>query len=135
MALIDWQVEYNLGIRSIDRQHMRLVSMINTLHEGLSGRYNKTVMRKIFVELGDYTASHFGYEESLFAQHGWADSEAHKQEHQVLLDQVLDFQKRVVNGETEVGSELLEFLKRWLTHHILVSDRKYVACLLEHDVK
>ena len=135
MALIKWQASFNLGIASIDQQHRRLVAMINTLDEGLKGRYNDPVMRKIFIELGDYTASHFDYEEALFAEHGYVDAKEHKQEHQALLEQVIDYQIRVQKGDINVGPELLDFLKRWLTGHILGSDRKYAQFLTECDVK
>jgi len=137
MALSEWKAEYNLGIASIDRQHRRLVDMINALDDGLNtqGRYSEPVLKSIFVELGDYTASHFSYEENLFEIHGYADTEAHKQEHLALLDQVVDLQMRVQSGETEIGPELLAFLKRWLTSHILGSDRRYAGFLIDKGVE
>ena len=109
----------------------------NALDEGLNtqGRYSEAILKRIFVELGDYTASHFDYEENLFKIHGYTDSEAHKQEHLALLDQVVDLQMRVQNGETEIGPELLAFLKRWLTSHILGSDRQYAGFLIDKGVE
>ena len=137
MSFMQWKAEYNLGIPSIDQQHRRLVAMINALEEGMQtkGRYTDNILRQIFVELGDYTASHFSYEEMLFDEHGYEDGEAHKQQHMDLLDQVLDYQMRVEHGGMDVGPELLEFLQNWLRHHILGSDRDYAEFFLSKDVK
>ncbi len=137
MSYMEWKAEYNLGIPSIDQQHRRLVAMINALDEGLQtrGRYSDKILRQIFVELGDYTASHFGYEESLFDEYGYAEAEEHKQQHMALLDQVLGLQMRVEHGEMDVGPELLEFLQHWLKHHILGSDREYAEFFLAQDVR
>jgi len=53
MALFEWKADYKLGIASIDRQHRRLVAMINALDDGLNtqGRYSDAILRRIFVEL------------------------------------------------------------------------------------
>ena len=45
--------------------------------------------------------------------------------HQRMVDKVGEFKDRFARGETDVGPELLEFLKDWLSHHILEDDMAF----------
>ena len=44
MALFEWKAEYNLGIASIDRQHRRLVAMINVFNVNYLVRFATIMM-------------------------------------------------------------------------------------------
>ena len=67
------------------------------------------------VELVDYTVMHFGMEEK-------------------LMDQVLDYQKKLFAGEPTVSINLMTFLKDWLTSHIKGIDTKYVPFMKENGI-
>ena len=83
----------------------------------------------------EYTATHFAHEEELFAQYSYPDSVKHTQEHQDLVKKVLDFKDKYEKGRSSINMELMMFLKNWLIHHILGSDKSYSAHLVERGAK
>lgn len=73
-----------------------------------------------------YTKLHFAREEKFFAQTGYPDAAAHKQEHDDLTRQVLEVQRKYARGTSAALSlEVMQFLKNWLLHHIQGSDQRY----------
>ncbi|VEF24688.1 Methyl-accepting chemotaxis protein 4 [Shewanella baltica] len=131
---VKWGPELDIGMPEINRQHQRLVSLINELHRTLNEEYGLEAIKRIVQGLVDYTANHFAYEEELFARFGYPQTDSHKEKHGKLVGQVLDFQKRVVKGE-DVADELMTFLKAWLVNHIQKSDKEYTAFLLSHGAE
>ncbi len=134
MPLIQWSDQLSVGIASIDEQHKKLVNMINVLNEALEKGQTNEVLGKIFDGLAVYTVKHFGYEEELFAQHGYAASSEHKLEHEALLKQVSELQQKMQDGYFIISVELMLFLKEWLIHHILKTDKEYAKFLLDKGV-
>jgi hemerythrin len=80
----------------------------------------------ILDRLVDYTKVHFAREEKLFAQTGYSDAAAHKQQHDALTRQVLEVQRKYAAGAVAtVSLEVMHFLRDWLINHIQGSDQKY----------
>lgn len=128
--LIEWSQELTVGIDSIDSQHKKLVNMINALDEGLALGHSDEVLTKVFKGLLAYTDHHFSYEEQLFDQHGYKDTPAHRAEHDALRQQVIDLKDKMEAGGFMLGIETMNFLKSWLTNHILKSDAAYAPFLI-----
>ncbi len=138
MALIEWDDSLRLGIAVVDRQHERLVGIINRLHEAtLEGRGTE-VISEILDELIIYTATHFSMEEKYFAQFEYADAEEHKREHDALIAKVNafahDFEKALPSSRSALAMELLQFLKIWWRYHMLETDSKFVALFKERGL-
>lgn len=136
MPLIEWTNELSVGIQSIDEQHKKLVNMINALNDAkLSGSSND-LLGKIFSGLAAYTQKHFAYEENMFAEYGYSNSEEHKRQHSELIAQVIELKERFMdNPEGTISDDLMLFLKRWLTNHIMRTDKEYTEFLLSKGVK
>ncbi len=135
MALIQWSDELSVGIDSIDDQHKKLVNMINALHEAMREGQGDAVMGRIFDGLALYVQKHFGYEEELFASHGYPESDAHKREHEALISQVSELKKQFDYGQTVLTMDLMQFLKGWLNDHIKGTDKRYTEFLSSRGVK
>ncbi|MCU7832335.1 MAG: bacteriohemerythrin [gamma proteobacterium symbiont of Lucinoma myriamae] len=131
MPLIQWNDELSVGINSIDEQHKKLINMINALNDALLSGQTKQVLSEIFDELAVYTVEHFDYEEELFARYGYSESQAHKNEHSALTEQVNNLQQKVKKGDFMISIEVMHFLKDWLTQHILKTDKAYAGFLKE----
>lgn len=129
MALMVWDKSFSVNIREIDAQHQKLIGLINDLHEAMKLGKAKDVMGKVLMELTNYTVYHFGTEEKLFRTHGYPEAAQHKREHDLLTKQVLDIKAKFDQGKVGVTIEVMAFLKEWLSHHIMESDRKYTAFL------
>lgn len=129
--LFQWSDDYSVKVPSIDAQHQRLVAMLNDLHDGMSSGHGAEVLTPILAGLIDYTAQHFAHEETLFAQYGYPDAAEHIAEHRQLVAQVLAFKAKVESKQATINMELMRFLKDWLIKHILGSDMRYSALLVE----
>lgn len=132
-----WNDSWLVGIREVDTQHKHLVSLLNQLHEAMGGSEGKTQLGGILSELVNYTKAHFAGEERLMRQHGYAEYNAHKQEHDRLTEQILKFEQTFLSDGATVSSsvEVLHFLRNWLQHHICGTDKKYVPFLQSKGVK
>lgn len=126
--LIVWTDELlSVGIPEVDKQHKRLVDLLNSLDRAIREHHGSDVACAVLNELAEYTRVHFGTEEALMNASGYPLFEPHRLMHEDLIRQVLDLQGKVASGETRISFELLHFLKNWLTQHILGSDKKFGA--------
>jgi len=136
MPLIEWSADLSVGINSIDEQHKKLVNMINALNDAMLTGSSNELLGKIFTGLAAYTQKHFAYEENMFAEYGYADSEKHKRQHSELIAQVVELKQNFIeNPQATITTDLMQFLKRWLTNHIMKTDKEYTEFLLSKGVK
>ncbi len=131
MAFLTWTHDLELGVPEIDRQHMRLVGLLNALEAGVRDGYSRRILGSILSDLARYTVCHFTFEERLMETYRLPFAEEHKEEHRRLTAEVLNFKLRFDIGNADVSDELLLFLRDWLTGHILGTDRRLVETLLE----
>jgi len=136
MSVIVWSEELSVGIDSIDQQHKILIGLINDLNTAMAkGEANETI-GDILLRLSEYTVHHFSYEEELFEQYDYPNSAKHKCHHCELIDQISALKERF---ETElsgsVALEIMQFLKNWLTNHIMKTDKAYSEFLISKGVK
>ncbi|MEW6195268.1 MAG: bacteriohemerythrin [Bacteroidota bacterium] len=134
VALINWDPSYSVNINSIDTQHKKLINMINNLHEAMLQGRGKEVLGSIFNELASYTIYHFNHEEELFAKYDYMEQNKHKAEHERLIAQVNDLKNNFNKGGSVLTMEVMNFLKLWLSDHIIGSDKKYSSFLNERGV-
>jgi len=136
MPLIEWTAELSVGIESIDEQHKKLVNMINALNDAMLTNSSNELLGKIFTGLEAYTQKHFSYEENMFAEYGYTDSEEHKRQHNELIAQVVELKEKFIeNPQGTMSADLMLFLKRWLTNHIMRTDKEYAEFLISKGVK
>lgn len=135
MSLIQWSNELSVGIDSIDKQHQKLVSLINTLNDAKRQSNSHDVLSHTFKELAQYTQDHFAYEEQLLSKHGYEESVEHKRQHDELTVQIVELKDKFNHYQDDsLTDEVMEFLKRWLTFHIMTTDKAYSEFLLAKGV-
>jgi len=125
MALINWSENLSVNIKGLDNQHKKLVSVINELHDAMKKGESSKVLSKILFEMAAYTKTHFKSEEELFEKYNYPDKIKHKKEHDMFVQKVDDFMTEYNSGKTNLSFELMNFLTKWLTNHIQVSDKAY----------
>lgn len=135
MALITWNNALSTGISEQDAQHKKLIDLINQLNEAMQAGKGNDAMGKVLTELVNYTVYHFGYEEKLMAQYKYEDTPAHKAEHVKLVQSVGDFKKKFDSGSAAVSVEIMNFLRDWLTNHIMKTDKKLGQALTKLGAK
>ncbi|WCE04066.1 bacteriohemerythrin [Pseudoxanthomonas sp. JBR18] len=130
MALLIWQNDLDTGIEEIDRQHRRIVEMINQLHAA-QRTHEQLAVGEVIEELVDYTMSHFAFEEELLEEAGYPFTAAHKRVHEVFIRRVNEFRLRFQAGE-DVSDDLKHLLSRWLFNHIRNDDKAYAEDVRRH---
>ena len=125
MSLLAWSNMFSVGVKDIDDQHKKLVELANSLNDAMKAGKGKEAMGEILSELVTYTVTHFTFEERLMEKHKYPLSPQHKQEHQDLVKTVGEFKAKFEHGDVTLTSEVMSFLRDWLTKHIMNSDKMF----------
>jgi len=135
MSFIVWDNSLSVNVGEIDRQHQKLVTMINELHDAMKAGKGKDVLGKILNGLISYTDIHFKAEEKYFHQFKYPDAVSHKKEHAALVRKVMELKDEFEHGRLAVSIEVLSFLKDWLQNHIKGEDKKYSGFFNEKGLR
>jgi hemerythrin-like metal-binding protein len=136
MSLIAWNDRLSVGIASIDKEHQKLVGLLNEFYDAVQGGKGKESLASVLAALIDYTKKHFANEETLFAKTSYPEAAAHKKAHDDLTRQVLEIQQKYTQGaNATLPTETLNFLKSWLLTHIQGTDKKYTSHLVSHGIR
>lgn len=134
-SLIEWSDKLSVGVERIDNEHKRLVTLLNELHRALQAGTGQGALGGVLDGLYQYTCYHFAHEEEMFLSSGYPGYEKHRLQHRGLTTKVLeiyeDFQKGTSEGLPE---QVIEFLKNWLSKHIMGADREFGAYLNANPV-
>jgi hemerythrin-like metal-binding protein len=125
MGFMEWNEKFITGVREADEQHKRLVDLINELYDAMSQGKGSEVIDKILYELAKYADYHFKTEEGLMSKYGYPELEQHKREHEAFTKKVQEFIESRKGGSLTLTMKVMNFLKEWLTNHILGTDKKY----------
>jgi hemerythrin len=135
MALIQWNDSLSVGVAEIDKQHQKLVQMINDLHDAMRQAKGSSVLGPLVSGLIDYTNTHFKAEEKYFIRFAYPETEAHKKLHADFVAKVLDFKKKFEANSVGLSMDVMNFLSNWLQSHIKGEDKKYTACFNANGLK
>ena len=133
--LIVWSDNLSVGIQEIDEQHKILIDLLNQLHEAIVNRHAGEVTLGILSRLREYTKTHFTVEESLMRILGYPDYEEHKAHHEKLIAELEAMCDKVERTGSSASFELMHFLKKWLTRHIMEEDQLYSPFFLERGAR
>ena len=127
MAFLEWSSTYVTGIAQIDADHENLFMFVNVLHENVQKNGPETNIAPVLTVLGEYVKMHFIREEKEMRRANYPGIVGHIEQHRAISRRIqsdieLCNERR---GKIDVV-ELLEFLKGWLSNHVLKSDMDYV---------
>ena len=131
---IEWKNEYSVGIESIDRQHQKLVNLINQLNTAVDYSTGDEFEQDALNELVDYTKTHFTYEEGLMEANGYPDVEAHKAQHREMIRKVEEVLAEYQSDPDTAMDNAKNYLKGWLINHINGTDKQYSSFLIGKGV-
>ena len=126
-----WDSHYTTHLHDVDKQHHRLVDLINALADLASSGMSvpRAKVEHLFKELSAYALYHFKEEEGLMAQHHLDPRhiQYHQAEHRQFVDDVVHlYETTLADIDNELGS-LLNYLTYWLAYHILGVDQNMAA--------
>ena len=99
------------------------------MHEAMLMGGKPEALQAVLDDLVAYTRHHFSYEEQLMEKAGYQGLEEHKRKHRAMVAQVEGFHAEITSGKATVSLKLMNFLKDWLTRHIMETDQRYSDCL------
>lgn len=127
---IEWENRFSVKVSKMDEQHKIIIKYINSLSEAMDTN-DYTKINLAFDIMANYVVTHFKEEEELFDSYGFPGAVTHKLIHKKLLENVGEFAKQISEKRLE-KDKFYEFLKMWLTSHIVGIDQKYADYLSTH---
>ena len=135
MPVLEWNDDLYLHLAEIDRQHLRLVKIINDLHEAMLAGQSREKLGPLIAALSDHAATHFAFEESYFREFGYGEAAAHEQAHETFRAKVSELEAGFAQGRPASAMHVLDFLTDWLIVHVQGEDRKYLALFKEKGLQ
>lgn len=128
---IEWSDELLTGIPEVDRQHRILVDTLIAASAASGDVDAGAQFDRLTRDLLAYAIYHFDTEEQLMRQYHYAaadpeTAERHLFQHRHFPEQVLAIRSAPGGATSASGSRdaLLEFMRGWLSDHILTLDRR-----------
>jgi hemerythrin len=135
-VFVQWSEALSVGNVGMDSEHHELVNMLNLLHGVMMAGKGKPTVRAHIDRLIRHTETHFAHEEELMYRYAYPGRDEHTNEHRILTSQVLIEQAKFEAGPAEVlSTEVLDFLRNWLSNHILTEDARLGAYLRTKGVQ
>jgi len=135
MERINWHPSFSVGVELFDRQHARIVDMINLLISDPGATVRSETISELLGRLTKYADAHFRAEEKLLEEHGYPDLTRHKAEHKAYRIKIVTLCQDTISNEDSVPVELLTFMTDWWIEHILKTDMQYRPFFTSRDVK
>jgi len=124
MSLLVWKAEYSVGIASMDDEHREMIELINDVYAKLGAVPDAAAIEECLESIFTTISMHFALEERIMRDHGYAEYEDHKDDHEELLDEIRDLMDEWV-ADTDKGATLLkERLSAWFGNHFASFDAR-----------
>ena len=126
MPFVEWDESFNTGIREFDEHHRYLVNLLNKTYDDYICGAPDEAFGEVLTALVEYAGFHFAAEDAWMREHSYPQQTEHRLEHDSFIQKTTKFQQDFQCGNINISLEMLTFLKKWLKHHILVTDAAYV---------
>ena len=125
MALLDWAEDYRTGIDYVDREHRKLVDIINRISETLSAAESEKAVTDCLGQIYAEVSAHFALLEKLMRENDFAHYAAHKANHEKLLEEMRAMMDAYDNGVCNHCGETLDHcLRAWFRKQFQVEDAR-----------
>jgi hemerythrin-like metal-binding protein len=129
MGHIVWTDAFSVGVEELNYQHMQLIGMINRLTDLSALKKSdqaaiNAAFNNVLNDMVQYAAIHFDTEERYLKTIGYFDFDKHVEEHTEFTGKTAELKQKATAGELDI-SGTTQYLQKWLSGHILVSDMDY----------
>ncbi|OSM07634.1 bacteriohemerythrin [Magnetofaba australis] len=114
-----------VGHEAIDKDHKRMVDMINNLNSAMLSGGGRSVLAEVLEQLSGYVTEHFAREEAVLRQINYPDADKHARSHAKLNAELHNIMVKYEGKGSSVMREVMAFLRDWLVHHIQKEDRAF----------
>ncbi len=133
-SAIQWGDTLKVNLGEIDRQHEKLIEVMNTLYQSLHSKTHGEVEKQVLVELIDYTNYHFSTEKGLMEKHGYPEKDEHLARHTEFVGKLKELCSKHQKENIDVSRDIIAFLTGWIVNHIMEVDKRLGTFLREKGV-
>ena len=133
MEKVVWDSEtFEVGHELIYHHHRALMDLVNELSDlSLEPSQKKSDYIKILMRINDYAHYHFKAEEGVLMSIHYPDIDVQRDEHLAFSERASFL---VTSCDLQQLKQTTQFLKEWLTRHILIEDMKIKSYLAAKDL-
>jgi len=124
MTLIAWRNEFSVGVDAVDHEHREMIALINELDEAMQDDASQATVVEALGEIYARISAHFALEEKTMRDARYTRLAEHKQDHEQLLDELLDVIDSVDDEGRYDRADLSRSLDRWFSDHFRTHDAK-----------
>jgi len=127
---VNWSEQYSVKVKELDNQHKKLFDIINKLDSNMRLGKGREILGLVLKDMVEYTKVHFTTEERILRNTGYPDYDKHKSIHENVTEKVSSIHKKYLEGNAlTLSIETMDYLKNWLSKHILGTDHMYIQHL------
>jgi hemerythrin len=123
--LFNFEVEFKLGIETIDQEHLKLVNMLNAVNRLISEGKKNEAIEYFSLTLAQYVTVHFANEEKFMASFHFPQLEDHAKIHKLFKKSFLESLPKLASYDEASFRAALTDAFTWIINHIGRTDRKY----------
>ena len=127
---LTWKENYNVGNKTIDDEHKKLLGIINHLTVAAYHDTGSELEEKTLAELVTYTTYHLEHEEKLMQENNYPDLEACKQKHAEIIEQANQLMDNYKTSKLDL-TEVLKPIRTVLIEHINDTDKQFFNSIKE----
>jgi len=137
MNLINWTLDYSVGVGELDEQHKKLIAIINKLFVLYSeNKFAQVDVAPIFQELVDYADQHFSTEEHYFELYNYDKKDLHTAIHNSYREKIETLKKEyTADNSAKTLFAINNFLNDWWIWHINNTDKEYTKYFNANGLK
>jgi hemerythrin len=124
MTLLTWQPEFSVGVEAVDFEHREMIDLINKLYEEMEGKMDADSIERFLGDIHATISAHFALEERMMRRAKYPEYEAHKNDHEDLLDQVRDLMDIFVASPEKGVLVLQKQMSAWFESHFSTFDAR-----------
>jgi hemerythrin len=132
IQLFDFDNEFKLGIDEIDREHARLVNMLNDVHSLIREGKKEEACNYFRETLTAYVVEHFTNEEKYMESISFPQIEEHRQIHTNFKQSFVKSLPLIDSYDENAFRNALTDTYTWIINHIGKTDRKYAIYSIEN---
>ena len=129
MRSLKWSTSHAVFVTEIDDEHQEIFEAVTDLQGALSQDRPMGEIRTLTERLTRRIVEHFAHEERLMRAARYGSMRWHKTQHDNAGRRVGQFVRRIEEGDSQAGPELVEYLTVWLRDHTRLADRMMGAFL------
>jgi hemerythrin len=112
-------------VEEMDKQHMRLVALLNNVYELLKEGKKEEAFELFKRELLSYVEYHLSEEEKFMEKIGYPGLDDHRKVHDMFRREVYNLAPHIEKGDPKAFRGALSYAWGWLYTHIAKTDKKY----------